>query len=103
MKIELEIRAPFPDMLAQFSPDGVSVTYPEFQSRRDGISDVNWVKVTVEAAAVWAIPKMLDFVVKYGTKLQGRVKIGDEYERFTPEVIEKLLKQKDGHSDDHSD
>src|SRR3954469_11637147 len=94
MNIELQVPAPFPAFLSHKSPEGVTVSFPDFvETRSGGFHDINWIEVTVSAAAGYALPKLLDFIGSTLKKIPTRIKTDRGFEDFTPEVVERMLRK----------
>jgi hypothetical protein len=91
MKLELQVAAPFPEMLRQFAPEGVVVEYPPFSEKREGLQDINWVAMTISWAGSALTPVVVAFVAKYAKRVHAKIRTEHGYEEFTPEVVGRML------------
>ena len=100
MKLELQVPSPFPEMFRQFAPEGVKVEYPasEVIERRGGLQDINWVEMTISWGGSALTPIVIAFIARYSKRLMFRIKNDQgSYEDFTPEIIDRMLKNAKPH------
>jgi hypothetical protein len=91
MKLELQVAAPFPEMLRQFAPEGVVVEYPPFSEKRGGLQGINWVEMTISWAGGALTPVVVAFVAKYAKRVRAKIRTEHGYEEFTPEIVDRML------------
>lgn len=93
MKVEILVPSPFPSWLAQDAPPEVQVEYEEFTERRGGLSDVNWIEVTIGIVAPWAIKVAWGYLLEFSKRFPIKIKTENGVVDLSYEAFERVLKE----------